>query len=507
LIEHKYIKSDVRIFYTLVFNYARVAVAFMTMLQIAKYLGPSEYGNYVYLLSTATAAISFINLDTYSAFYTYISSIRRGMIFYRLYSLWLFIQFVLLLVFAMLTFYIFPEKIWFNNNIITIILSVIASFSMHQLWRTAKQIGESIRDTRLVQLINLFITISIFIGIIILQSKDAFSINAVLFITSLINTSASIAYIAYAVNLELIDNNNPEDLKSILTDYYIYSKPLVALLLVSTITIYLDSWILQYYGSSVQQGYLSIGKRFSALVLVSTASIVQVLWKEVSELFNKNDIAQVATLYKKYLKGMFALSCFVAFFILPYSSEVVVFTVGEEYRGSIIPFAVMLLNPIQQTIGQINGLMFYAMASTVLLSRIGIITSLGSTLVNMVLVGYIYYYSGDMLTSSTMSIKIVCVGFVNANIMSYYIAKKLGIRYEWKYQLFYPLFFASISFPIKYLFDITMQVGPDLILLKLVISFACYSSVIIIFVLLRIKRLGLRISGIRNIKSILQKIM
>lgn len=60
-----------------------------------------------------------------------------------------------------------------------------------------------------------------------------------------------------------------------------------------------DRWMLQSWGGANEQAYFSISQQFSAIALLATASVMNILWKEVAEAHHQQDANRVKMLYQR----------------------------------------------------------------------------------------------------------------------------------------------------------------------------------------------------------------
>ena len=84
-----------RIIISLLSNFIRGGLSFLTGVIIARGLGPYEYGNYVFLIGTFIALQQLLDMGTARAFFTLMSQRKRGRGFIKLYVLWQLAQFLL----------------------------------------------------------------------------------------------------------------------------------------------------------------------------------------------------------------------------------------------------------------------------------------------------------------------------------------------------------------------------------------------------------------------------
>ena len=96
----------------------------------------------------------------------------------------------------------------------------------------------------------------------------------------------------------------------------------------------------------------------------------------------------------------------------------------------------MIFYPLHQSLGQINGTMLYATEKTRALSIIGL-----SFLSSSIIVSYMFLapetliVPGLKLRSEGLAIKMVVMQLIFVNIMGYSVAKLIGFKFDWFYQI------------------------------------------------------------------------
>lgn len=154
--------------------------------------------------------------------------------------------------------------------------------------------------------------------------------------------------------------------------------PLIIYSIVSFAYSFPDVWLLQKCGGAIQQGFYSIGLRFSGICLIVTTSIMKVFWKEIAEAHELENKERVYYLYTKISRGFYFVAAVGACFLIPFSKEILFLLLVPKYEGGWLCLAIMFVYPIHQSLGQINGTYFYATTQTKLYSKLGIIFMMGS---------------------------------------------------------------------------------------------------------------------------------
>lgn len=314
-------------------NGIRGMIGFVSGLLIARGLNPSGYGDLMFLLGSFVAIRSLLDMGTSSAFYTSLSRHSQGYRFYSFYFSWLALQFIITLSFvALIIPDIIFERVWLGHNREIVVIAFLAAFLQQQVWQTVSQIGESMRKTVKVQLLNLFVAIIYLAIVSVLLVLGRMSVESILFL--MIGQYAIATLSAYRLLREGQAGpvENDATLEQIAREYVAYCKPLVALSLVSFLYSFADKWMLQQFSGPTQQGYFQIANQFSTISLLATTSILNIFWKEIADAWVKRDHARVAMLYRKVNRGLVMLGAITTGLLLPWSEQIVMIFLGRSMR-------------------------------------------------------------------------------------------------------------------------------------------------------------------------------
>lgn len=417
-------------------NVLRALISFITGLLIARTLHPAGYGDLMFLLGSFVAIRSLLDMGSSSAFFTFLSQRARGRRFYLVYFSWLALQFTATM---MLLYFVIPDsllqKIWLGHDRDIIMLAFAATFMQQQVWQMVGQIGESMRKTAKVQLMNLSIALLYFMLTLSMATCGHLSVEKILFILLLLYVVATV--FAYWLIRDGSPSSSEEaPVREILRDYWQYCKPLLVLALVGFAYDFADKWMLQKFGGAVQQGYFQIASQFGAVSLLATASILNVFWKEVADAWAKQDRARAELLYRKVSRGLVMLGAIISGLLIPWSEQIVTVLLGAAYQNAWPVFAIMLLYPIHQSMGQIGGSTLFATGQT----RQYMVVSVSSMMVSIPL-SYIVLapaspgWAGGMdMGALGLACKMVVLGIVSVNFQAWLIARYGGWKYDWVYQ-------------------------------------------------------------------------
>lgn len=419
-------------------NSIRGMIGFVSGLLIARGLNPSGYGDLMFLLGSFVAIRSLLDMGSSNAFFTFLSRHTQGRRFYLLYFFWLALQFVITLLLVTL---IIPDSIfaraWLGHNREIVVIAFFAAFMQQQIWLTVGQIGESLRKTVKVQLLNLSIAIIYLVMVSILLITGSMSVERILFL--MIFQYAVATLIAYrflkADHAEPVERDAP--LEQIILEYWVYCKPLIVLSLVGFLYDFADKWMLQKFGGASQQGYFQIANQFSTISLLATTSILSIFWKEIADALAKHDYARVAMLYRKVSRGLVMLGAITTGLLIPWSEQIVHISLGDAYAQAWPVLAVMLLYPIHQSMGQIGGTMLLASGNTHRYMFVSMALTLASVPFSYLMLAPSTGMLVPGLGMGAMGIasKIVLMNIVSVNILAWAIARYSGWKFDWTYQV------------------------------------------------------------------------
>jgi O-antigen/teichoic acid export membrane protein len=228
--------------------------------------------------------------------------------------------------------------------------------------------------------------------------------------------------------------------------------------------------MLQHWGGAVEQAYYAVAAQFSAVALLATTSILQILWKEIAEAHHRDDGARVEMLYRRACRGLYFLGVAVAAGLLPWSRDILRLTVGNGYTGGATALALMFLYIAHQSVGQISGTMLYATGRT----RVQMFVGIGGMIASLIGAYFTMapadaFLPGMALGSQGLAYELVIVQVVQVNLQVWAISRAFGWKYDWTYQLAA----LAVAAPIGWLIRLAMGAllgTPSLLTLAVAIS-------------------------------------
>ena len=208
----------------------RSLIGFFSGMLVARALGPSNYGDLAFLIGSFSSICSLLDMGASNAFYTFLSRRSRGILFFAVYYLWVGSQFAitLLSVVFIIPDYLF-QKIWLGHDRGIVIIALLTVFMQQQVWQIVNQIGESMRKTVKVQLLNFCVSLIYILGVKTLVALERLSLKSLMFL--IISQYILVTVVAYMVLREnqssYIEEHN--SVQQILKEYWEYGSALIML--------------------------------------------------------------------------------------------------------------------------------------------------------------------------------------------------------------------------------------------------------------------------------------
>tara|TARA_B100000963_G_C22639767_1_gene679808 strand:+ start:4522 stop:6060 length:1539 start_codon:yes stop_codon:yes gene_type:complete len=496
-IEKKYSISN-RFLASLSFNILKSGVSFLTVILLARWLGPQDYGTMVFLLASFVAFQQLLDMASTSAFFTFLSKRHRSKKFITFYWRWIGIQFSVSFLFISI---LLPDSIieivWQGEPRGLILLAFVATFMQQTVWSIISQMAEAKRESIKIQRANAFFAIvyfSIILGLSLFDKLFLPFIFIVLIIEwALASILASKIYSNHEHESQCdFESQSPDTASSVFKEFWVYCWPFIPFVFLSFIQHISSVWMLQEWGGSKQQAYYGIGLQFATVALLITSSILRIFWKEIAEAQHLGDIKKVEILYFKASRGLFFVGAIFAGAISPWSSEIISLFLGKEYLGGIIPLMLMLIYPAHQCLGQLGSAILLATENTKAQVIIGIIFSTIGTLVVFIMLSPFF---GLELAAIGLSIKMISVQFAQVNVKNFVISRIFGWKFDWAPQIIGLGLCLSIGWICKYLFINIIE--SNVIIMFLSSSFL-YISLISIIIFYYPLITGFRISEIKS---------
>ena len=470
-----------RYFVKLFANIIGFIISLITQSIIPRSLGPKLYGDFSYLTNISTQIVGFFDMGTSTGFYTKISQRQKefGLVsFYITFSL---IVSVMVFSFVGLSqIASFNSILWPDQSIFFVYLAILFAI-LNWFLQIANNMGDAygltvqIEKAKITQKIIGFILIYFLFFYKRLDLENLFYYNFIVILFLIV-------LIIQILKMHSFDQDWKLSINSIFSytkEFYHYGKPLFVYALVALIVGVLDRWFLQVFGGGVQQGFYGLSYQIGAVCFLFTSSIVSLIIREFSIAYTKNDLTQMARLFRRYLPLFYGIVAFFSCFIAIQAESVAYMFGGAKFHDASSAIAIMAFSQIHQTYGMLSGAVFLASGRTELYSKIGIIFMLLG-----IPIGYFLIAPENKMGlnagATGLAIKMVIVQCLGVNVHLYFNCRFLKLNF-WRYighQILSVFLFLAFSAFVMIVID-KVSMLQNKIIIKFLLSGMLYSSMVL----------------------------
>jgi O-antigen/teichoic acid export membrane protein len=415
-------------------NLIKAFVSFSTGALIARGLGPDHYGKMMFLLGTFTALRQLFDFGCSMTFFTLLSARQRSWRFVGWYLAWIGVQFFIpLLAVAILLPSTWFELIWHGEQRSLVFMAFLAAYLQYTVWTTITQMAESQRLTKWVYAVSLGVAIFHFLLVAISWWLEWLDTRLILFAVA---SEWALATVVVAKQLRFsIQADENYRLRSMLKEFAPYCLPMIPVACFSFVYEFSDRWLMQRYAGSVQQAFYAVASQFGFIVSIATSSILNIFWKEIAESYDRGEQERVTEIYRKMSRFLFFLAATVAGFLIPWSTDILLLTMGISYIGGTGALMLMLLYTVHQSLGQICSVILFTtgqVRTQAVVSMVFMALSILTTY--FVLATPDETIPGLGLGATGLAGKMVIMQFISTNVFALYVARVLRITFDWTYQ-------------------------------------------------------------------------
>ena len=487
---------------SIVLNAIRAIVGFTTAMLLARWMEPEQYGRLAFLLASLLAFKQLIDMSTSQAFFTFLSQRPRGSQFLSMFFGWVIFQ---LLCSVIIVSLIIPDTlfrtIWQGESRSLVILALIATFMQHHVWQLVVSMADASRQTVRIQVLSLAIAC---LHLVAMASLWAWGKIGISFILVALIIEWSIACML-ALKLYISaprESEEKDSLISVVSEFWIYCKPLILYSFLAFGYNFLDRWMLQFWGGSSQQAFYAVGAQLASVCLIATAAVTNIFWKEIAESFHRNELTRVHYLYTKASKILFVINAAAMGTLIPWADEILFLVLGKAYSAGSSAFLVMLLYPIYQSSNTLATTVLYATEHSRQHANIGYIFMILSMVATYFLLAPSdYSVPGFGLKSEGLALKMVIMVFIQAHICMLVISRLLKLKIDYLHQFKVLTLVLGISFICKYFVSNFLLAG---LVVKILVSSAFFILFFVISLyyfpnLVDLTRLQIRTLSIKNL--------
>ncbi len=343
-------------------------VNFIILLWVPRILGPSDYGVFSYSTNFFTQIVGFIESASSIAFFTKLSSENNNVRLIGFYQV-----VVLATVLLLVALICISEMFSFHQ-------ALLPHIEMDYVWLGASyafliwlnQVAIKISDAHALTvyggIIRAVLSGATLFSFFIIISFHWLNLTVYFWFQNLTLFAVFLAFIIMlwiknVLTIELFDwRNVPWGLY--IKDFFFYCKPLYSYNIICIFSMAFDFWLLQHFSGLIQQGYYGFAFQIAAMCFFLTSTMIPIFMREVSRAYTQEDWGRLGAFFKHYTVLFFILTSCFSVFLMVNAREVAFIVGGEKYIPAVWVIALAMLYPVHQTLGQINGSMFYAMRRT-----------------------------------------------------------------------------------------------------------------------------------------------
>jgi len=484
-------------------NLVGLAVNMVIQAIIPRGLGPKAYGDFNFLSSFFSELMPFFSLNTSIGFYTKLSQRQNefGLISF-------YFQLTGLSIIALFIFVIGSQLtgisniLWLDQNVRYVYMAA-AWGALTWLAMLVGQVADAYGLTVSTEMAR------------IAQRCLGLVIVLVLFLLNQLNLIAFFFY-QYAVLLLLILlfvwiigrkghsffrnwHLGKDRIKEYIKEFYEYSHPLFLYAVIGMIVCILERWLLQKFAGSVQQGFFGLSYQIGAVCFLFTSAMTPLIIREFSIAFSKNDLGEMARLFRRYIPLLYSIAAFFGCFACVQADKVTYIFAGGKFAGAALPVMIMALYPIHQTYGQLSGSVFYAAGQTRLYRNIGMIyMALSLPMAYFMLAPTAQF--GLNAGAVGLALKFVIVNFLVVNVQLFFNARLLNLSFinYFGHQIICVGFLISVALLSK---TVIGHIGAlqDKVVIGFLISGVLYSVMVMVVIFFLPAVFGLRRDDVMNL--------
>ena len=414
-------------------NLVGVIIGGVTQAIIPRGLGPEAYGDFSFLTNFFSRFVGFLDMGTSIAFYTKLSQRPNDFGLIPFYLIFSGMASCLLLIFVGCTqltstysvlwpdqelFYIYLAAMWgFLTWFVQILNKIADAYGVTVSSEITKALQ---RVIGLIMISWLFFINRLDLTNFFLYQYFLLVILGVAFVLVLKRKGYSILR-SWKLSFHQI--------KKYTKEFYHYSHPLFFAAVFGLVFGILGRWMLQYFSGSVEQGFYGLSFKIGSVCFMFTSAMTPLIMREFSIAFDKNDIPEMARLFRRYIPTLYAIAAYFACFVAVEASKVTYIFGGEKFQYATMAVMIMAFYPIHQTYGQLSSSVFYATGRTKLYRNIGV----SFTIIGLPLT-YLLIAPANMMGLNAgavgFAISVVAMQFIAVNTQLYFNSKLLNLRFS-----------------------------------------------------------------------------
>ena len=274
-----------------------------------------------------------------------------------------------------------------------------------------------------------------------------------------------------------------EQWRTYITSFRLYCGPLLTVTICSTLALFLERWMLQFFDGSVEQGYFSLAQKASMACFLFVSAVTPLVMRELAVAHGQNNRERMRRLMESLAPLVYAVAAWFSCFTAIEGEAMVRLFGGSDFAGALITVQTMTLYAIHQTYGQVTSSVFYATGQTRTLRNLNIL-SLGTGLVVAWVLLAPNHLLGLNMGATGLAIKTVGVQFFSVNMFLLVCRRIIPFSYgrNLLHQLVCPAAFAAVAFATRSA-TLALNVGEPAGFPRFILSGMAYAALTAVLVL------------------------
>jgi O-antigen/teichoic acid export membrane protein len=417
---------------TLVAQLFRLGVSFTMAALVPRALGPVDYGNYAFLMSTATTLRGVTDSATQQAFFTFSSQESHGGPLTRLYGLVLLGQFLLIFgLIGMSAALGWLDIIWHGQKLDQIVLVTVLEWTLF-LTVSLQQLGDSKGRTVQLQFIAAGGSVLVIAGLVALWLVgwlDFYGFVAVNVLGGLI-TCGLLGHWLFVRHRAIFWQGAIAG-REYIRRWWRFARPLLLLQYWLPLVTFAGIYGLQrWYGAS-EQAFYALSMQWSTFALVFTTSGLWIFWREIAARNAAGEVERTAAIYVQFSSLFVFLALVLAGWLSASSGLLIDIVAGPEFSRAAPVLAMLAFYPVSQTIGQLSSASLKATERTVTYARWSFLLSVPDLLLTwVVLAPTDGLVPGLGLGATGLAAKMALFGLLNVHVFDWVNCRLLGLRFS-----------------------------------------------------------------------------
>ncbi|MEZ9158453.1 lipopolysaccharide biosynthesis protein [Vibrio lentus] len=389
---------------------------------VPRLIGPENYGQFNYIISTFNFFYQLLLLSTSTAYIYFLSSGKYKQEFVNFcYAGYLLFCIALVAIFNIILVCANNSELIWTTDITEIRLAYGFFYStLFMIIARLTEFCDSNNLTAKSEKVKLFFRFMLIMALLILSTLSTVDVDAYFVIQ---NISLFLTLIAISRVLKPNRSNLNIDIKimkKVFYDVIVYIKPLLLFSLISSLYAYEGKYLLQKQYGSFEQGIFNFSLQFSLIPVALITTLMTIYMSTSARNYRDGNISELKSTHEYLSYVLFFVSCLFSFGIISYAEDIIVIAVGDVYLEAVDSLKILMLYSAIQSLGMVNGYTFH---STERNKQYGIINT------TILLIPVILMPFFKELDSVMLSMIMLLTYFIRTMVQIYFNLRYLGTNY------------------------------------------------------------------------------